>query len=171
MKQEKKEKYEEISNFRRFLPQVVATTVKNFLLLDLGLSIAFPAIIIPALTGIPNEYNRNEFLSLTPEQASWLGRSIIHHPSINGNYSSFAFIHTGSIAFVCQPIGSIISGWITDPLGRKRAMFIVNFPHVIAWFLMYNATSVWQIFIANTLLGLGVGLMEAPILTYVGEIW
>lgn len=62
-----------ISNFRRFLPQIVASTVKNFLLLDLGLSIAFPAIIIPALTGIANEYNRNEPLALTPVQASWLG--------------------------------------------------------------------------------------------------
>lgn len=72
------EKYEteQISNFRRFLPQVLATTVKNFLLLDLGLSIAFPGIIIPALTGIPNEYNKDEFLSMTPEQASWLGKSI-----------------------------------------------------------------------------------------------
>lgn len=64
-----------ISNFRRFLPQIVASTVKNFLLFDLGLSVAFPAIIIPALTGLPNEYNQNEPLSLTKEQASWLGRS------------------------------------------------------------------------------------------------
>lgn len=72
-------------------------------------------------------------------------------------------LSTGSIAFICQPVGSIISGWITDPLGRKRAMFIVNVPHVIAWFMMYNASSIWQIFVANTLLGLGVGLMEAPI--------
>lgn len=64
-----------ISNFRRFLPQIVASTVKNFLIFDVGLSVAFPAIIIPALTGLPNEYNRNELLSLTKEQASWLGRS------------------------------------------------------------------------------------------------
>lgn len=125
--------FEKVSNFRRFLPQVLATTVKNFLLLDIGMSVAFPAIIIPALTGISNEYNKNEGLSLTPEQASWLG----------------------SIAFICQPVGSVLSGWITDPLGRKRAMFIVNVPHLIAWFLMYNATSTWQIFLANTLLGLG----------------
>lgn len=77
---------------------------------------------------------------------------------------------TGSIAYIFQPIGSIVSGWFTDPLGRKKSMFIVNFPHVIAWFLMYKATEVWHIFVANVLLGLGVGLMEAPILTYVGEI-
>lgn len=53
----------------------------------------------------------------------------------------------------------------------KVAMMVVNLPLVIAWFLMYSASSVWQIFIANILLGLGAGLMETPIITYVGEIW
>lgn len=64
-----------------------------------------------------------------------------------------------------------MSGWIMEPLGRKRAMFIVNIPHVIAWIMMYHATSIFEVFAANVLLGLGVGLMEAPIITYVGEIW
>lgn len=50
-------------------------------------------------------------------------------------------------------------------------MMIVNIPYTIAWFMMYNASSVVDIFIANALLGFGIGLMEAPIMTYVGEIW
>lgn len=79
--------------------------------------------------------------------------------------------YVGSIAFMCQPIGSIASGWISEPLGRKRAMLLVNIPHSIGWLLMYYSTTLWHIFVANTLFGLGVGLMEAPILTYVGEIW
>lgn len=58
-----------------------------------------------------------------------------------------------------------------DPVGRKRGMMLVNIPLVIAWFMMYNATSVCQIFVANSLLGLGVGLMESPVITYIGEIW
>lgn len=58
-----------------------------------------------------------------------------------------------------------------DPLGRKRSMLIVNIPHIIGWFMMYNANSIWMIFLANILFGLGVGLMEAPIITYIGEIW
>lgn len=142
-----------ITNFRRFLPQIVASTVKNFLLLDLGLSIAFPSIIIAALTGRSNKYNQNELLSLTWDQASWLGRSWFYWNALKTSLLiRFDFV-SGSIAFVCQPIGSIASGWITDPLGRKKAMFIVNFPHVIAWFLMYRATEVWHIFVANILLG------------------
>lgn len=54
--------------------QLVATTVKNMLLFDMGMCGAFPGIIIPALTGITNEHNRNETLSITSTQASWLGK-------------------------------------------------------------------------------------------------
>lgn len=118
-------------------------------MLDLGLSVAFPTIVIPALTGFANDKNADEYLHLTKAQASWLG----------------------SIAYICQPVGSILSGWISEPLGRKKAMFLVNIPHVIAWIMMYNAATVHEVFIANIMLGLGVGLMEAPIITYVGEIW
>lgn len=56
-------------------------------------------------------------------------------------------------------------------MGRKRAMLFVNIPHLLGWFLLYFATSLTDIFIGMSLLGLGVGLMEAPIITYVGEIW
>lgn len=54
--------------------QFVATTVKNFLLFGMGMCQAFPGIVIPALTGIPNEHNRNESLSLSAVEASWLGK-------------------------------------------------------------------------------------------------
>lgn len=49
-------------------------------------------------------------------------------------------------------------------------MLIVNVPFIIGWFMLYNATSVVEVFIANSCLGFGVGLMESPILTYIGEI-
>lgn len=43
------------------------------LLLDLGATISFAGIVIPALTGVANEHNRNEKLHLTAAQSSWLG--------------------------------------------------------------------------------------------------
>lgn len=135
--------------FLFLLPQILATTAKNFLLLDLGLAVAFPTIVIPALMGLNNENNPNETVQLTAVQASWLG----------------------SIGYIMEPLGSILSGWISEPLGRKRAMMIVNIPHLFAWLLLYYSTTLWEIFLANILLGLGVGVMEAPIITYVGEIW
>lgn len=52
----------------------MATTVKNFLLFDLGLCFSLPTIVIPALTGIGNIHNSDEYLTVTPVQASWLGK-------------------------------------------------------------------------------------------------
>lgn len=45
------------------------------LLFDMGLCNTFPLIVIPALTGIFNDHNMDEALTLTPVQASWLGNS------------------------------------------------------------------------------------------------
>lgn len=53
--------------------------MKNFLLVDLGMSIVFPSIVIPALTGIFNDFNQNEMLSMTPVQASWFGMLKFQH--------------------------------------------------------------------------------------------
>lgn len=138
----------EVSKFRRILPQVLASTAKNFLLFDLGLAVAFPTIVIPAIRGISSNADQYETLTLSATQASWLG----------------------SVAYICQPIGSLLSGLLTEPIGRKRAMIVVNIPHIIAWAMLYMAGSLEEVFIAAILLGLGVGFMEAPIITYVGEI-
>lgn len=75
------------------------------------------------------------------------------------------------MAYICQPIGSVLSGIILEPLGRKRSMILVNIPHIIGWLMLHFAGSLEEMYIAAILLGLGVGFMEAPIVTYVGEIW
>lgn len=85
--------------------------------------------------------------------------------------SCIAYVQfAGSIMFVFEPIGSLMSGWITEPIGRKRAMFFVNIPHLVAWTMFYYSTTLGEILIAFALLGFGIGLMESPIVTYVGEI-
>lgn len=63
-----------LSNFSWiFSFQVIALTVKNVHQMDAGIVFAFSTIVIPPLTGITNEYNRNEFLKISGEQASWIG--------------------------------------------------------------------------------------------------
>ena len=69
----------------------MATTVENLLLFDMGLANSFPFIIIPAMTGILNQYNVNETLVMTKSEASWLG----------------------SISLFFEPIGSILSAFVT----------------------------------------------------------
>uniref|UniRef100_A0A336K6S6 CSON014626 protein n=1 Tax=Culicoides sonorensis TaxID=179676 RepID=A0A336K6S6_CULSO len=139
--------FQKVSPFRRILPQVLASLVKHLLIVDLSMSISVPAIIIPQLTGVRNRAP-DEFLVLNDMQASWFA----------------------SLAFICQPLGSCLSGVVLEQIGRKKAMMIVNLPHIAAWLMLYFAQDLRTIFLANILLGLGVGFMEAPVLTYVGEI-
>ncbi|XP_075984583.1 facilitated trehalose transporter Tret1-like [Anticarsia gemmatalis] len=131
-----------VSRIRSVSAQLIASMAPNLLLLDLGMAISFVTIALPDLL------NASEGLSLNEEQASWFG----------------------SLPFLSQPFGALASGPIVDYFGRKRATFLVNIPHVIAWILMYFSWNLPSLFIANALLGLGTGIMEAPISSYVSEI-
>lgn len=62
--------------------QLIAVTIKNLILFDIGLNVAFAGIIIPTLTGAyRNEHNQNETLLLTEVQSSWLGKASSHQIS------------------------------------------------------------------------------------------
>ncbi|XP_034835778.1 facilitated trehalose transporter Tret1-like [Maniola hyperantus] len=131
-----------ISRSRVVLSQVLACVALNVLLIGLGMSISFVTMVLPEVL------DAKEGLTMNQSQASWFG----------------------SMAFLCQPLGSIFSGLILDYFGRKKALFLVNIPHLIAWLLMYFAWDVPSLFLANALLGIGTGIMEAPSVTYVGEV-
>lgn len=79
-----------LSRFRRILPQVLATTIRNLHVCENGLIMAIPVIIIPSLTGIPNDANRNELLSITPDQATWIGEiEIVRFHRFNFQITAF----------------------------------------------------------------------------------
>lgn len=50
-----------------------------------------------------------------------------------------------------------MSGFLTEPLGRKIALICVNIPYVVAWILLYYAKSLMAIYISFSLLGVGLG--------------
>ncbi|KAI5645796.1 sugar transporter domain-containing protein [Phthorimaea operculella] len=131
-----------VSRTRVVLSQVQACLALDLLLVGLGMSISFVTMVLPEVL------DAKEGVSLTKKQASWFG----------------------SMAFLCQPLGSLFSGPVLDYFGRKRALLVVNAPHLVAWLLMHYAWDVPSLFVANALLGIGTGFMEAPSVTYVGEI-
>lgn len=69
-----------------------------------------------------------------------------------------------------QPVGCIISGFLQQFIGRKTGMLLMNIPELIAWILMYTANSPKMLFISVIMMGLSAGFMEAPGLSYIGEI-
>ncbi|RVE41501.1 hypothetical protein evm_013851 [Chilo suppressalis] len=76
----------------------------------------------------------------------------------------------GSINLVVVPLGCALSGVVTTPLGRRRAMQLVNLPFFIAWLIFHFSTVTSHLYGALFLTGLAGGLLEAPVLTYVAEI-
>ncbi|XP_072159775.1 facilitated trehalose transporter Tret1 isoform X3 [Bemisia tabaci] len=65
-----------ISRFRSALPQVLSVTAKNFILLDLGMTLAFSTIVVPVL--LNNKDPRG--LSFNESQATWFGSGFMDAP-------------------------------------------------------------------------------------------
>ncbi|KAL3282157.1 hypothetical protein HHI36_005352 [Cryptolaemus montrouzieri] len=107
------------------------------------MTLGYTTLLIPVLSG-----NGDSEFSLGPEGISWIG----------------------SVALICVPFGCFLSGMITQPLGRKRSMQLINIPFMASWLLFYFSTKIWHVFAALALSGLAGGLMEAPVLTYVAEV-
>ncbi|XP_052866654.1 proton myo-inositol cotransporter-like [Anopheles cruzii] len=138
-----------LSTRKAALAQTLAVGVKNVLLLGYGMTLGFPTIVIPAIQGGDGRQPALEKdVMLSKEQISWLS----------------------SINLICVPLGSIFSGALAQPIGRRRAMQLINIPIFIAWMMFHYATDVSFLYWGLALAGLSGGLGEAPVLTYVAEI-
>ena len=71
---------------------------------------------------------------------------------------------------MCQPIGSIGSGFLVTWLGRKRSLMLITIPYLVGCILINQANSVGVLFISNIIIGVTVGFTEAPINSYFGEV-
>ncbi|KAJ8893558.1 hypothetical protein PR048_006157 [Dryococelus australis] len=71
---------------------------------------------------------------------------------------------------ICTPVGSLLSGLALERLGRKRSMMVVNVPLLVSWVLFYFVNSPSSLLATSALMGLSLGIVEAPILTYVAEV-
>lgn len=90
----------------------------------------------------------------------------VNRLSLCGLFECFA----ASIPYICQPVGSVMSGLLVQLLGRKRCLMLVNAPFLIGWLLVCTAKSFGQFVAAQVILGVTIGLCEAPLNTYYGEI-
>ncbi|XP_011203845.2 facilitated trehalose transporter Tret1 isoform X1 [Bactrocera dorsalis] len=138
--------HREISTFRSALPQFLAVSAKNILLFVYGMTLGFPTIVIPAIQG--GDGREPSDIVLNRDEISWFS----------------------SINLICVPLGCLFSGVLSQPIGKRRAMQLVNLPILASWLLFHFSTRTEHLYAALCLSGLGGGLMEAPVLTYVAEI-
>lgn len=71
---------------------------------------------------------------------------------------------------MAHPIGSLLSGPISDKIGRRRAIMMVNIPLAIFWIILGFSQSFLVISIMFVLIGFCFGLKEAPSFIYISEI-
>ena len=64
----------------------------------------------------------------------------------------------------------MMSGMLVQVLGRKRSLILVNVPFLVGWLLVCTANTFEQLAAAQVVLGVTIGLCEAPLNTYYGEI-
>ncbi|KAJ9594186.1 hypothetical protein L9F63_014346, partial [Diploptera punctata] len=137
-----KSQHRTVSRFKEVLPQVLAMSAANMVVIVLTIALFFSTLVIAEV------HNKEGPLSMDDTQASWFG----------------------SLPFFCQPVGSLASGFIVQWLGRKKALMLINIPYCIGIVMLSIAPSVSVLFVANILLGTTVGFTEAPINSYFGEI-
>ncbi|XP_065163161.1 facilitated trehalose transporter Tret1-like [Atheta coriaria] len=127
---------------RKNLPQILAVCVKNVMLIGFGMTLGFPTVLIGGL-----EDSKVDF-QMTHEQLSWIG----------------------AINLIFVPLGCLVSGPYCDKFGRKKAMQMANIPLALVWLLFRYSSSPWHLYLALSVIGILLGLIEAPVVTYVSEV-
>ncbi|XP_055375334.1 facilitated trehalose transporter Tret1 [Condylostylus longicornis] len=136
---------EPISKFRRALPQFIAVSVNNVILIVYGMVLGFPIVIIPAIQ-LGHNYRNND-LFLNKDEIIWLS----------------------TISLTCVPFGSIVSGFYCEYIGKKRGLQLINIPIIISFLLYHFATTPEHLYLALGLSSLSCGLIETPIILYIAE--
>ncbi|KAL6261135.1 hypothetical protein P5V15_008662 [Pogonomyrmex californicus] len=131
-----------ISKLRQAVPQCCAVGAKNLLLTTFGTSLGFSTILIPALQ------RKDTDIQVTMEELTWIS----------------------SLNLFLVPFGCLVSGPLSQYLGRKRTMMLANIPFVMAWLIFHYATNPAMLLTALAMTGLTGGLLEGPVITYVAEV-
>lgn len=122
--------------------QVIAAFIANIGTINTGLIFGFSAVVIPQL------HAPNSLIPVDESQASWVA----------------------SLSAIGTPIGCLLSGYVMDSFGRKKALLITEIPMIIGWIVIACATNVEMIYAGRVLTGFGSGMIGAPARVYTSEV-
>ncbi|KAF0763715.1 facilitated trehalose transporter Tret1-like [Aphis craccivora] len=128
---------------RATIAQLLATIVQSLLLVNVGMELAMATVVIGSLYKNPNA----EF-HLSDNESSWYG----------------------SILYLCQPIGSCLSGYAQKRFGKKSCVVLACVPSIFGWMLLWYANSVTMLYWSTITMGMGLGFTDGPAYSYIGEI-
>lgn len=124
--------------------QYYATFCANLLPLGYGLSTGWTSAAIPYLQSPENPLKCE----------------------INNDDSSLI----GSILTIGGLVGTIFFGYAANEIGRKWTIFLIAFPQIIGWILMYFAESATLLILFRFLAGLAAGGIFTVVPVFISEI-
>ncbi|KAL8166618.1 hypothetical protein V2J09_008117 [Rumex salicifolius] len=86
------------------------------------------------------------------------------------NLSTARFSLFGSLCTAGGLLGSILSGSITDYLGRRKTMGVTALVCLTGWIAIAFSEAVWSLYVGRLLTGAGMGLISYVVPIYVAEI-
>lgn len=122
--------------------------IKNLINFNKSLFDGFASIVIPSLIGIAASLNAHETIRIVASEASWLATCT----------------HIG------HPFGSLLSGFISDAIGRRKALIFIVAPAVLAFVSLSFADSFVVVCAEFFFLSFIFGLKDAPATIYVSEV-
>ncbi|XP_056633408.1 facilitated trehalose transporter Tret1-like isoform X1 [Diorhabda sublineata] len=109
--------------------------------ISIGICQGYSAILLPQL----NETEK--YRSLTEDEKSWIA----------------------SLGTITNPVGSMLSGFLAEFMGRRRAIQITALPLVLGWMCFGLAQNIYWLYAGRLITGIAAGMSPACY-TYVGEI-
>lgn len=126
----------------RKLWQYLSSISACLLVVGIGTALAWTSPVLPQLE------KETSFMVVTKDQGSWVS----------------SLLALGAIA------GALPSGSMADRLGRKKSLLLLAAPFLLSWFMILLSSSVWLLYIARFIVGLGVGAGCVLGPTYISEI-
>ncbi|XP_073969279.1 trehalose transporter 1-like protein isoform X2 [Rhodnius prolixus] len=124
------------------LPQYLVTLAVSLTAFSTGNILGWTAPALPFLEGCDSP------LPVTKHESSWIG----------------------SLVAVGACIGALPVGPLTEIFGRRLVILCSAGPLLISWMLIFCATSVYFLYIARLIAGVGVGAVCTTVPTYISEI-
>ncbi|XP_046672449.1 facilitated trehalose transporter Tret1-like isoform X3 [Homalodisca vitripennis] len=123
--------------------QVAATLVANLGILNTGMMIGFPSVLLPPLLKV------GPGLHISFDQATWLS----------------------SISFISAPVGCVVAGPMIDRVGRRRGLVLLNLTFIAGWLpSAVFPLSLPALYVGRICSGIGAGAAPSACSIYTAEV-